>query len=96
MVFMEDVKVMMDKVALLSGVTGQDGAYLAESLRRTSWFNADRIDHLYQDPYVFERNFVFHHGGMTDSSNLVRIIQQAQPDESTTLLGLERAYQSIA
>ena len=80
------------KTALITGVTGQDGAYLAEFLldkgyevhgikRRTSLFNTDRIDHLYQDPHEKNRRFVLHHGDMTDSSSLVRIIQQVQPDE---------------
>ena len=80
------------KVALITGVTGQDGAYLAEFLldkgyvvhgikRRTSLFNTDRIDHLYQDPHETERQFVLHHGDMTDSSSLVRIIQHVQPNE---------------
>ena len=80
------------KTALITGVTGQDGAYLAEFLldkgyevhgikRRTSLFNTDRIDHLYQDPHVVNRRFALHHGDMTDSSSLVRIIQQVQPDE---------------
>jgi GDPmannose 4,6-dehydratase len=80
------------KVALITGVTGQDGAYLAEFLlnkgyevhglkRRTSLFNTDRIDHLYQDPHEKNRRFALHHGDMTDSSSLVRIIQQVQPDE---------------
>jgi GDPmannose 4,6-dehydratase len=80
------------KVALITGVTGQDGAYLAEFLlhkgyivhgikRRASLFNTDRIDHLYQDPHVANRNFILHYGDMTDSSSLVRIIQQVQPDE---------------
>ncbi len=82
----------MKKVALITGITGQDGAYLAEFLlkkgyevhgikRRTSLFNTDRIDHLYQDPHEKDRRFVLHHGDMTDSSSLVRIIQQVQPDE---------------
>jgi GDPmannose 4,6-dehydratase len=82
----------MSKVALITGVTGQDGAYLAEFLldkgyevhgikRRTSLFNTDRIDHLYQDPHVTNRKFILHYGDMTDSSSLVRIIQQVQPDE---------------
>jgi GDPmannose 4,6-dehydratase len=82
----------MQKVALITGVTGQDGAYLAEFLlkksyvvhgikRRSSLFNTDRIDHLYQDPHVDGRNFVLHYGDMTDSSSLIRIIQQVQPDE---------------
>jgi GDPmannose 4,6-dehydratase len=83
---------MTQKVALITGVTGQDGAYLAEFLldkgyavhgikRRTSLFNTDRIDHLYQDPHETNRRFVLHHGDMTDSSSLVRIIQMVQPDE---------------
>jgi len=78
--------------ALITGITGQDGAYLAELLlgkgyevhgikRRTSLFNTDRIDHLYQDPHEPDRRFVLHHGDMTDSSSLIRIIQQVQPDE---------------
>src|ERR1700712_523557 len=80
------------KKALVTGITGQDGAYLAEFLlnkgyevhgvkRRTSLFNTDRIDHLYQDPHEKNRRFILHHGDMTDSSSLVRIIQQVQPDE---------------
>ena len=80
------------KKALITGVTGQDGAYLAEFLlgkgyvvhgikRRTSLFNTDRIDHLYQDPHVRDRNFVLHYGDMTDSSSLIRIIKEVQPDE---------------
>ncbi len=80
------------KVALITGVTGQDGAYLAEFLlkkgyevhgikRRASSFNTGRIDHLYQDPHVEARNFILHYGDMTDSSNLIRIVQQVQPDE---------------
>ena len=80
------------KKALITGVTGQDGAYLAEFLikkgyqvhglkRRSSLFNTDRIDHLYQDPHVDERNFILHHGDMTDSSSLIHVVQQVQPDE---------------
>ena len=80
------------KKALITGVTGQDGSYLAEFLlekgyevhgvkRRTSLFNTDRIDHLYQDPHEQDRRFILHHGDMTDSSSLIRIIQQVQPDE---------------
>jgi len=80
------------KRALITGVTGQDGAYLAELLlakgyevhgikRRTSLFNTDRIDHLYQDPHVSNRNFILHYGDMTDSSSLIRIMQLVQPDE---------------
>src|SRR3954471_19749607 len=82
----------MTRIALITGVTGQDGAYLAEFLlgkgyvvhgvkRRTSLFNTDRIDHLYQDPHVDNRRFILHYGDMTDSSSLVRIIQQTQPGE---------------
>lgn len=81
-----------NKVALITGITGQDGAYLAEFLlkkgytvhgikRRTSLFNTDRIDHLYQDPHVDNRKFILHYGDMTDSSALIRIIQQVQPQE---------------
>ena len=80
------------KIALITGITGQDGSYLAEFLlekgydvhgikRRTSLFNTDRIDHLYQDPHEENRSFSLHHGDMTDSSSLVRIMQQVQPDE---------------
>jgi GDPmannose 4,6-dehydratase len=80
------------KVALVTGITGQDGAYLAEFLldkgyvvhgikRRTSLFNTDRIDHLYQDPHVSDRRFFLHHGDMTDASSLVHVTQQVQPDE---------------
>lgn len=82
----------MTKVALITGITGQDGAYLAEFLlkkgyivhgikRRCSLFNTERIDHLYQDPHIQNRNFVLHHGDMTDSSSLMRVIQLSQPDE---------------
>ena len=80
------------KKALITGITGQDGAYLAELLlekgyevhgikRRASLFNTDRIDHLYQDPHIDNRRFVLHYGDMTDSTNLIRIIQAVQPDE---------------
>ncbi|MDD0840856.1 GDP-mannose 4,6-dehydratase [Curvibacter sp. HBC61] len=80
------------KVALITGVTGQDGSYLAELLlekgyevhgikRRSSLFNTDRIDHLYQDPHETGRKFILHHGDLTDSTSLIRIIQQVQPDE---------------
>jgi GDPmannose 4,6-dehydratase len=82
----------MTKIALITGITGQDGAYLAEFLlkkgyivhgikRRSSLFNTDRIDHLYQDPHVKQRNLILHYGDMTDSTSLIRIIQQVQPDE---------------
>jgi GDPmannose 4,6-dehydratase len=80
------------KSALITGITGQDGAYLAEFLitrdyivhgikRRASMFNTERIDHLYQDPHQTERNFILHYGDLTDSMNLTRIIQETQPDE---------------
>jgi GDPmannose 4,6-dehydratase len=86
------VKTDKQKVALITGVTGQDGSYLAEFLlekgyivhgikRRASSFNTQRIDHLYQDPHIDHRNFVLHYGDLSDSSNLTRIIQQTQPDE---------------
>ncbi len=80
------------KKALITGVTGQDGAYLSEFLlkkgyevhgikRRSSLFNTDRIDHLYEDPHVNNRHFILHYGDLTDSANLIRIIQEVQPDE---------------
>ena len=80
------------KKALITGITGQDGSYLAEFLiekgyevhgikRRSSLFNTDRIDHLYQDPHSSNRNFILHHGDLTDSSSILRIIQQVQPCE---------------
>lgn len=83
---------MKEKIALITGVTGQDGAYLAEFLlkkgyivhgvkRRASLFNTDRIDHLYQDPHIENRNFILHYGDLTDSTNLIRIVQHVQPDE---------------
>ena len=83
---------MAAKVALITGITGQDGAYLAEFLlakgyvvhgikRRTSLFNTQRIDHLYRDPHDPDRRFVLHYGDMTDSSSLIRIVQQTQPQE---------------
>ncbi len=83
---------MKKKIALITGITGQDGAYLSEFLlkkdyivhgikRRTSLFNTDRIDHLYQDPHIDNRNFFLHYGDLTDSTNLLRIIQEVQPDE---------------
>ncbi len=80
------------KTALITGVTGQDGAYLADLLlakgyevhgikRRSSLFNTDRVDHLYQDPHETDRRFVLHHGDLTDATNLIRIVQHVQPDE---------------
>jgi GDPmannose 4,6-dehydratase len=80
------------KIALITGITGQDGSYLAEFLlekgyivhgikRRASLFNTERVDHLYQDQHLQHRNFVLHYGDLTDSTNLIRIIQESQPDE---------------
>jgi GDPmannose 4,6-dehydratase len=82
----------MPKTALITGITGQDGAYLAEFLlsqgyivhgikRRASQFNTHRIDHLYQDPHDTDRRLILHHGDLTDATNLIRVIQQVQPDE---------------
>jgi GDPmannose 4,6-dehydratase len=89
---MNDKGMNMAKVALITGITGQDGAYLAEFLlkkgyivhgikRRASLFNTDRIDHLYQDPHVEHRNLILHYGDLTDATNLIRIVQEVQPDE---------------
>ena len=94
------------KVALITGITGQDGAYLAELLlkkryivhglkRRSSSFNTDRIDHLYQDPHIDNRNFVLHYGDMTDSMNLTRIIQETQPDEIYNLAAMSHVKVSF-
>jgi GDPmannose 4,6-dehydratase len=96
----------MTKVALITGVTGQDGAYLAELLlakgyivhgvkRRASLFNTDRIDHLYQDPHVDNKNFILHYGDLTDSTNLIRIIQQTQPDEIYNLAAMSHVAVSF-
>ena len=97
---------MKKKVALITGITGQDGSYLAEFLlkkgyivhgikRRTSLFNTDRIDHLYQDPHVKNRDFILHYGDMTDSLNLTRIIQQVQPDEIYNLAAMSHVAVSF-
>ena len=94
------------KVALITGVTGQDGAYLSELLlskgyevhgikRRSSLFNTDRIDHLYQDPHVDHQRFKLHHGDLTDSTNLIRIIQQVQPDEIYNLAAMSHVAVSF-
>ncbi len=83
---------MSQKVALITGITGQDGSYLAEFLlekgyivhgikRRSSLFNTERVDHIYQDPHVEGSHFHLHYGDLSDSSNLTRIIQEVQPDE---------------
>jgi GDPmannose 4,6-dehydratase len=96
----------MTKTALITGITGQDGAYLAEFLlkkgyvvhgikRRSSLFNTDRIDHLYQDPHVSHRNFILHYGDLTDSTNLIRIIQQVQPDEIYNLAAMSHVAVSF-
>lgn len=96
----------MNKTALITGITGQDGAYLAEFLlskgyivhgikRRASLFNTDRIDHLYQDPYVKKRNFILHYGDLTDSLNLTRIIQEVQPDEIYNLAAMSHVKVSF-
>ena len=80
------------KIAFITGVTGQDGAYLSEFLldkgyevhglkRRSSSFNTERIDHLYQDPHIENKNFILHYGDLTDSTNLIRLVQQIQPNE---------------
>ena len=96
----------MTKVALITGVTGQDGAYLAELLldkgyevhgikRRSSLFNTDRVDHLYQDPHVSDGRFVLHYGDLTDSTNLIRIMQQVQPDEVYNLAAMSHVAVSF-
>src|SRR6476620_9078018 len=94
------------KVALITGITGQDGAYLAELLlekgyfvhgikRRSSLINTDRIDHLYQDPHEKHLNFRLHYGDMTDSTNLIRIIQETQPDEIYNLAAMSHVKVSF-
>ncbi len=96
----------MSKVALVTGVTGQDGAYLSDLLlkkgyivhgikRRSSLFNTERIDHLYQDPHVSHRNFILHYGDLTDSTNLIRIIQEVQPDEIYNLAAMSHVHVSF-
>jgi GDPmannose 4,6-dehydratase len=94
------------KTAFITGVTGQDGAYLSEFLlkkgyivhglkRRSSLFNTDRIDHLYQDPHVDHRNFFLHYGDMTDGTNLIRLIQEIQPDEIYNLAAMSHVAVSF-
>jgi GDPmannose 4,6-dehydratase len=94
------------KTALITGITGQDGAYLAELLlaknyivhgikRRSSIFNTDRIDHLYQAPDISHRNFILHHGDLTDSTNLIRIIKEVQPDEIYNLAAMSHVAVSF-
>lgn len=94
------------KIALITGITGQDGAYLSEFLlkkgyivhglkRRSSLFNTDRIDHLYQDPHVDNQRFILHYGEMTDSTNLIRLIQEIQPDEIYNLAAMSHVQVSF-
>lgn len=96
----------MQKIALITGVTGQDGAYLIDFLlkknyivhglkRRTSLFNTDRIDHLYEDPHQENRNFILHYGDMTDSTNLIRLIKEIQPDEIYNLAAMSHVHVSF-
>lgn len=96
----------MSKIALITGVTGQDGAYLAELLlkkgyvvhglkRRSSLFNTDRIDHLYQDPHIENKNFILHYGDLSDSTNLIRIIQETQPEEIYNLAAMSHVKVSF-
>ncbi|MDP2237979.1 MAG: GDP-mannose 4,6-dehydratase [Bacteroidales bacterium] len=99
-------EINLSKKALITGITGQDGAYLAEFLlskgyevhgikRRASMFNTDRIDHLYQDPHVDNRKFVLHYGDLTDSLNLTKIIQEVQPDEIYNLAAMSHVKVSF-
>src|SRR5437868_10222707 len=96
----------MKKIALITGITGQDGAYLTELLlskgyvvhgikRRSSLFNTDRIDHLYQDPHDDNKNLILHYGDLSDSTNLIRIIQQVQPDEIYNLAAMSHVKVSF-
>ncbi len=96
----------MPKTALITGITGQDGAYLAEYLlnqdyivhgikRRSSLFNTERIDHLYQDPHVEDPRFILHYGDLTDSTNLIRIIQEVQPNEIYNLAAMSHVHVSF-
>jgi GDPmannose 4,6-dehydratase len=96
----------MSKVAFITGVTGQDGAYLSEFLlkkgytvhglkRRTSLFNTDRIDHLYEDPHIENQKFILHYGDMTDSTNLIRLIKEIQPDEIYNLAAMSHVRVSF-
>ena len=98
--------IFMKRIALITGITGQDGAYLAEFLlekgyivhgmkRRSSLFNTERIDHLYQDPHEPNRRFHLHYGDLTDSTNLIRIIQQIQPDEIYNLAAMSHVHVSF-
>src|SRR6266478_5391210 len=93
------------KKALITGITGQDGAYLAEFLlakgykvhgikRRASSFNTARIDHLYEDPHISNRHFFLHYGDMTDSGNLIRVVQEVQPQEIYNLAAQSQDWKS--
>src|SRR5664280_3586211 len=95
------------KVALITGITGQDGAYLAELLlakgyavhgvkRRSSSFNTGRVEHLYEDPHTPDPHFVLHYGDMTDATNLIRIVQETQPDEIYNLAAQSHVQVSFA
>jgi len=97
---------MKSKVALITGITGQDGSYLAEFLlkkgykvhgvkRRSSSFNTDRIEHLYQDPHIENRNLILHYGDMTDSMSLTKIIKEVQPDEIYNLAAMSHVHVSF-
>jgi len=97
---------MKKKRALITGITGQDGAYLAEFLikkgyivhglkRRASMFNTERIDHLYQEPHIDNRNLILHYGDLTDSMNLTRIVQEVQPDEIYNLAAMSHVKVSF-
>ena len=94
------------KIAFITGITGQDGAYLSEFLlkkgyivhglkRRTSSFNTDRIDHIYEDPHIENQKFILHHGDMTDSTNLIRLIKEIQPDEIYNLAAMSHVRVSF-
>ena len=96
----------MSKVAFITGITGQDGAYLSELLlekgyvvhglkRRSSSFNTRRIDHLYQDPHTEKPSFILHYGDMTDSTNLIRLIKEIQPDEIYNLAAMSHVHVSF-
>ena len=94
------------KKALITGVTGQDGAYLSEFLlekgyevhgikRRASLLNTERVDHLYQDPHIDNQNFILHYGDLTDSTNLIRLIQEIKPDEIYNLAAMSHVKVSF-
>ena len=96
----------MAKIALITGITGQDGSYLSEFLlekgykvhglkRRSSSFNTERIDHIYQSPHKKYKNFILHYGDMTDSSNLIRLIKKIEPDEIYNLAAMSHVKVSF-